>query len=910
MTDAKTLLRCFRVGADNSNVYLLGSFAKRVTLYSQQVRALNLISALLKLNRLRPGQELAIVGAGAAGLTAAAAAAQKGLKVSVFERLSGPMEFQSNNRQRWLHPHLYEWPNDEYEDTDHAYLPILTWRSDYAAGVVSQLLKSWRRSQKTFQIDTHYSVEGLSFIRLGEKIEISSDKFRRMTFDGVILAIGFGLEASSEAHQWSYWEEDDVDGNFQSIRTRKRWLIAGAGDGGLTDLMRLCLRRFRHSMVLSQFEGISALVELKKRLRTINAMSDPNEIHQAFLKIDDITLGALAARLKPSIRSDVHVTIAVGSEAQLYGPKSSTLNRLIVRVLQKLNMFTEIKYKVDIVHKDNLFRANWGQGDHHFERAIQRFGPKSETQDPLWRDFRDDLNLLKNQWDTLNEGANDFTKKRLWRPGFYDQDLSTGSFCSHSGPANAQGVVADTLEIDKISEAGEAFNTYQYRLTGLRVTEGSVAGIWLHFNTTGGDIGDVVLGEYKGVGSVSWERRVSQPSDNIEHQLVNLERHYKRTRCGIIWFDAPLTITSEPVNISWKVYGSDSDALTAWESEQLYGKNHIQRPDSNEAREPVEFLARVVWFPINTLVIRVSMPSLGCGDPYEKTYCWYGVSPENESDHEPRILYMNPKTDNVGRWVSVTPSGNAEVELDAEGSIDSNRINVWKLRISQPRIGYCYTLEWRVPSISIPDRVASTEESVKKLRAQLWTVRERLKSARNEDISRIQTEFGEFSREISSCFSTSEQHFDLSLASYRTTDSQWGEIFFVGSVSKGVFSDGLIDTRFPFGAGVAGRCFRGGKEAVFYSKAHEAEFPAKPQCYLKLSEPAHEEMIAVPIYAELGEQDALPDGFEWPRVCLAVVSLGFFVKPEGEPDDNTRRSRITTALLRISKGFVEKVLQI
>jgi hypothetical protein len=472
--------------------------------------------------------------------------------------------------------------------------------------------------------------------------------------------------------------------------------------------------------------------------------------------------------------------------------------------------------------------------------------------------------------------------------------------------------MADTLEIAKITEAGESFITYKYRLTGLRVTEGSVAGIWLHFNSTGGDIGDLVLGEYEGVGSVSWERRVSQPSDNIEHQLVNLERHYKRTRCGIIWFDAPLTVRSEPVNISWKVYGSDSDALTAWESEQLYGKNHIRRQDSNEAREPVEFLGRVVWFPINTLVIRVSTPSLECGDPYEKTYRWYGISPENESDHEPRILHMNPKTDNVGSWVSVIPSGNAELKLDGEWSIDSNSnpINVWELRISQPRIGHCYTLEWRLPSISIPDRVASMEESVKKLRTQLWTVRERLKSAPNEDISRIQSQFGEFSKEISSCFSTREQDFDLSLASYRTTDGQWGEIFFAGSVSKGVFSDELIDTRFPFGAGVAGRCFRGGKKAVFYSKAYEAEFPAKPQCYLKLSEPAHEEMIAVPIYVELGEQDTLPDGFEWPRVCLAVVSLGFFLKPEGEPDDKTRTSRIATELLKISKKFVEEILQI
>jgi NADPH-dependent 2,4-dienoyl-CoA reductase/sulfur reductase-like enzyme len=64
---------------DLAGLFILGSFAERVTVYSQQVRAINLVDALAGLGRLTPATRVAVIGAGFGGLTASAALARLGL---------------------------------------------------------------------------------------------------------------------------------------------------------------------------------------------------------------------------------------------------------------------------------------------------------------------------------------------------------------------------------------------------------------------------------------------------------------------------------------------------------------------------------------------------------------------------------------------------------------------------------------------------------------------------------------------------------------------------------------------------------------------------------------------------------------------------------------------------------------
>src|SRR4051812_34252181 len=89
-----------------NGVYVLGCFARYATLHSQQVRALNLVYSLNQIHKLGVGTKIAVIGGGAAGLTATISAARLGARVTLLEKLDGPMGLQRNSLERYIHPHI------------------------------------------------------------------------------------------------------------------------------------------------------------------------------------------------------------------------------------------------------------------------------------------------------------------------------------------------------------------------------------------------------------------------------------------------------------------------------------------------------------------------------------------------------------------------------------------------------------------------------------------------------------------------------------------------------------------------------------------------------------------------------------------------------------------------------------
>lgn len=89
------------------NVFFLGCFESRVTLYAQQVRALNLVDAIVATGKVRPNGRVAIVGAGAAGVTAAAAFALEMPQlqgIDLYDRQNVALHLQIDSPHRYLHP--------------------------------------------------------------------------------------------------------------------------------------------------------------------------------------------------------------------------------------------------------------------------------------------------------------------------------------------------------------------------------------------------------------------------------------------------------------------------------------------------------------------------------------------------------------------------------------------------------------------------------------------------------------------------------------------------------------------------------------------------------------------------------------------------------------------------------------
>ena len=156
------------------NVYLLGCLETGLTIYAQQARALNLVWSLIETAPATSLEKVAVVGGGFGGLTAAAGLLKKGVQhVTIFEKHSTLCPLQKGSDIRWVHPKIYEWPDDE-STIPTAALPILNWNAGRAADVVADVLKEWEivkggLDAKIQKVDEYTNVKHL---RVAENLEI------------------------------------------------------------------------------------------------------------------------------------------------------------------------------------------------------------------------------------------------------------------------------------------------------------------------------------------------------------------------------------------------------------------------------------------------------------------------------------------------------------------------------------------------------------------------------------------------------------------------------------------------------------------------------------------------------------------------------------------------------------------
>lgn len=181
--------------SDHPGIYLLGCLERRVTLLSQQIRALNLIFSLVELGGLNEGDRVAVIGGGVAGLTATAAAAVCGCKVTLFEQKPDLLHLQANCDKRWVHPNIYDWPAERSFEESASDLEILVWHAATARDVVDQLLMQWEALLATLppdQVEVKTSIQKLTIVGEGELTWTPG--YQNDNYKVIILALGFGLE--------------------------------------------------------------------------------------------------------------------------------------------------------------------------------------------------------------------------------------------------------------------------------------------------------------------------------------------------------------------------------------------------------------------------------------------------------------------------------------------------------------------------------------------------------------------------------------------------------------------------------------------------------------------------------------------------------------------------------------------
>ncbi|WP_152997419.1 HEAT repeat domain-containing protein [Methylobacterium sp. GXS13] len=448
-------------------LFVLGSFARPATLYMQQVRALNLIFAL---NQTRARGSLAVVGAGAGGVTAAAAAAICGWDVTIFDRISNDVLSLagSETSQRWLHPHIYDWPEEGAEEDD-AGLCILNWRAGKADDVIAGLRSQWRKIRSAYNIAERLGVSDLSLSTTGGKHVLawngqgsSSNEEgrwggrtdRRMhvqDFDFVILAVGFGKEEPSTAFPMtkSYWDPDTLGSNRTKAAGPENVLVSGTGDGGLIDVLRLSFSAFRHETVLTTLRErwlgparfaqlVNDVKDIESRISKLRASGESYEaqMYLSYSKLADALPNPVDAF---QVRDDV-VPVLTGTGAYPLSLVAAPVNRLLLTLTNAQFIpggLTSVK------GEEGNYLAHFAKsGTRQFATVVIRHGPRPVVEGP----FPDIFNRCKPFRATVGT-SEDPTRRPMFDEAF-DTGLrraaSAAAGPTDVGPLNESVVVVQT----------------------------------------------------------------------------------------------------------------------------------------------------------------------------------------------------------------------------------------------------------------------------------------------------------------------------------------------------------------------------------------------------------------------------------------------------------------------------------
>ena len=345
-------------------IFLIGSLDSGVTIFNQQIRALNLIWALDSADRLSSASEIAVVGGGIAGLTAAMALRKifslspgsTHRKITLFEKRSVLCPLQRGCATRWVHPHIYDWPEPGSTNPS-AGLPIMNWREGRASDVATTIIGEWENEQtdkpaveewrnlqylKIHHLTREVEWVGGKLVDPGASPQVYGDKRK---FDIIILAIGFGDELDSSKHPVvSYWR-NETHGQPDLSGRQKRYLISGTGDGGLIDLLRLRIADFREDRIGSQLaQERTDCYRAVQHLRDTYYKDPSTQRAELFDRARELGRKFyLIDLIKCRLRADTIASLQIKSGQRVsdaFRGKSSFLNRFLVSLLFEAGGFS------------------------------------------------------------------------------------------------------------------------------------------------------------------------------------------------------------------------------------------------------------------------------------------------------------------------------------------------------------------------------------------------------------------------------------------------------------------------------------------------------------------------------------------------------------------------------------------
>jgi hypothetical protein len=270
-------------------------------------------------------RKVAVIGAGAAGMTAASGLQRVGVSdVTVFDQAAAPLHPQRASHTRYLHPRLFHWPEAGWQNA-RAGLPVGSWDADYADVVRESVLSNVGGPPIRFCTSVIDVLDAdrprLRVRRLGEHT-VEED-----VFDVVMVATGFPCERPAQgALGGSYWHSiEALDLLPPEVRVR----VAGDGDSALTEVLMLFIDRFGHRGV----EALAEMLPINEALREADFMAHGQPGDNADPPLECRSPSLLKRLEELDARGHGGVRVVIHADHALKG-KSFLLNRILVTHLR------------------------------------------------------------------------------------------------------------------------------------------------------------------------------------------------------------------------------------------------------------------------------------------------------------------------------------------------------------------------------------------------------------------------------------------------------------------------------------------------------------------------------------------------------------------------------------------------
>jgi hypothetical protein len=250
----------------------------------QMFRGRVLVDRAYEQGLINSNRPLLVIGAGAAGVTAAIRAAQLDMPTVLIERNSSAFDRQAVCTTRWVCPTQYDWPLEHWQQGHYPWLGPsmpLPWGASYANMLAVVWSHELSQAQARYRnltflpntvIDRSKCQADGSFATNGYQLEVYLTPHGGPHYFGMALSsMGPGTETTvvGDYKGFSFWDTDPFEEDYFGLNqdANPYAIISGGGDGALQDFLRVITKKKSANDI---YQSLSPFLkeEIENRIQT------------------------------------------------------------------------------------------------------------------------------------------------------------------------------------------------------------------------------------------------------------------------------------------------------------------------------------------------------------------------------------------------------------------------------------------------------------------------------------------------------------------------------------------------------------------------------------------------------------------------------------------------------------------